>query len=1272
MNELPEELVTLPIPLVGLIGISNLHFYIEKNISTRSIVDFQRLHPVSPIATSSQQQQSHISLDPLSPKLVSADTPISSSPSNQSRIEQQLNNDLLISTPNNSGSPALQQQQHSQSQSSSPNSSTTNTVSGWRVQLLQPPIIKVVSIEVGGLTNKKEKKPNHSESFIPQGVIKANWIHKHTASLPSVVSLFLQWPEDKSPKSHDALLSQIDAVKANIKQRNVKLMIVIVTNSSNVDVYDERFSMIRRRADIDPKYIIFLNKSEMKIFVKKWEKLALELTDLHYKEECQSSKSQIAKSTHPFLVIRYHFKIAFYSEFRNDMNSSLKYYTFAYNSLKDWKPNNDPRGSRFEELRMIASFLNFKICKFYLWSNNSNEALQQFERHIRLFKIYHGPDEKQFGHYQWIAREYQIFAELLEMCTNTNRNAIPGGSIFYYQTAAKYTEERRKYFKWVSDKYSNSTSVQKFKDSKPRFNLTTGCIYIGQPPPDLSHPLDHSTPAMVGVLHDDEMDDFYRSISIELQTNYTNLIVDLLGRAFEQATIHRNTRIISFIESLIANEYFIDHQYDMALQYFNHNALTYRREKWWMLLTYTLSMCLKCVHNLNQPTSYIGYAMDLLSPDLTNSKKERSIIQQFLLYVLVDSSKLSPPISLTAPLDVKMDHTHPLINCRVQFPHSIATSHSKTEFFVVIESHFPDPIRFSKLRAVFSDPSYNKVLNGDQLSIVDPISPTLKMNQERKDLVFLPNESRLFSFTLATKEKMELECQSVILELGSSPSVNFCWNISEWAIKSDQESSDKDQHNQQPQVKKNQVTLQQQQQQQQQQLVKPDPYKKFLERSSIRILDHESLIQIKCNHTPPAIINEFYEIELELVNNDKEITKGTITFELLNPNIATNQQQQQQQQTELLLPTIEINNKPLVSSPSITQIHQTQQQAERGIYPKPSFSEQLSTLSLPHIQEKASFKKIFYLHSSQIDENRLVINVSYETKSNEISHSSKGFNFPVQIGFLTQFQFFSTNFTPNDMYDGAIVAKEPLLLLCDIRMNLPYDVVIDKTTLKINNVSQATLNPLMMGASDESGAPNDASSVPVGHLLSSSNSNLSPSTLTRDGNYSCWFNLIPLITGESLSLGSLTIYWRRKVKGNDQDDKSIVSQLPILLPHMRITTNPFITNVNVPSYGVVGVPLAHSIVITNNTNFLQEFELLVTNPASYGGSDAPFLFAGDRVGTFSIHPESTHEIRHVLLPLVAGKHPLPHFKITSKRFNKELPKTKNTNEFLFVKPFLSN
>ncbi|EGC32760.1 hypothetical protein DICPUDRAFT_155255 [Dictyostelium purpureum] len=1264
MNELPDDLILTPQPLIGLVGCQNLHFYIDKNISLKPSLDFERIHTPS---TNSPTITATSSPTPITPNLstanptggsglISGGGSYSSSPIDPYSVNNTtfqlsdltIQSDDIWKTPTK-GNPLLTATVNSGSPSNGSNSSLSNLVQqqslltpgqpqqlqnpsiqpvivgGWRVQYNNLPIFKVSTFEPGSLSTKKDKK---LESYIPMGILKANWIHKHKASIPSVISLFIQWPEDKNPKSHDQILAQIDLVKGNIKSRNIKLMVVIVT-SVNLDNHDEKVVLVRRRADVDPKYFLFLNKQDLKPFVRKWERLALELSDQYYKDLCQTIRSQITRTIHPFLAIRYHFKIAYYSEFRNDIPSTLKFYKDSYSLLKDYKINNDNKGIRFAEVRNLASFFNFKICKISLWNNLIHESLQQFEKHSKLYRIYMGPGEKEFTHSIWLAREYQIFAELLEMCPNTNKSTFITNPGFYYQISAKHLSSRRENFKALSDHFKTSPKVLKFRDSKQRYDLTN-LHYIGQPPPDLSHPLELQSGNT--ETHDElviaaDEDDFNKSVAAELSLNYTTLIIDQLNKAYDQSTVSGNHRILSYIESQIAYEYFTSKQYDLALKYYSKNAFTYRREKWTTLLTHSLSMLLKSVHLLNLPTNFIGYALDYLSPELNNTPSDRSNIQKNIQSILYEPNKLSPPLSLSAPLDINMDHTHPLINCRVQFPQSFTFTHSTTEFYVVIGSHFPNPIGFSSLKVLFSEKSYNKTLTDNNSSVANKGQysvSNIQKDKERSDLIFLPDESRLFSFKLNTKEKMELECLSVILEMGEGNSkINFIWNVQDWAIKSD-ETENEELTNIQPtpnnsnnKSNNNNVTTVNENE-------KPDPYKKFLERSSIRILDHESLIQIKCNHNSPAIVNEFYEIELEIVNNDKEIKKGSITFEINQQN-----------------------------------------QFEKGIYLSPDRTQPLSQLDLERILEKKSFKKKFYIYSSAVDENKLLINISYETKTGEISHTSKMFIIPVQIGFNTQFQFFNDHFQLiSDLYDTGVPTREQLLLLCDIRSNLPYNVIIEKTSLQISSFAESARNSSLLSPNltltDETIA-----NMPVAELNSNSNNTITSVELSKDNNHSSWFNLVPLLISESISFGNFVIEWKRKGANVNQ-----ISILPIALPHVRTTSNSFITNVEVAQFGVVGVPFIQTITIQNNTHFLQEFELVVINSPSYGNSDMPFFFSGDKQSSFSIHPDSTHEIKHVLLPLVAGKLILPHFKIISKRFNKELAKTKNVNSFIFIKPNL--
>lgn len=54
---------------------------------------------------------------------------------------------------------------------------------------------------------------------------------------------------------------------------------------------------------------------------------------------------------------RNNFKVAFYAEFRGDVQPALKYYTLAYYNIRDIPRDN----SSAMELKVMADFVNFKV-----------------------------------------------------------------------------------------------------------------------------------------------------------------------------------------------------------------------------------------------------------------------------------------------------------------------------------------------------------------------------------------------------------------------------------------------------------------------------------------------------------------------------------------------------------------------------------------------------------------------------------------------------------------------------------------------------------------------------------------------------------------------------------------------------------------------------------------------------------------------------------------------------------------------------------------------
>eukprot|EP01104_Vermistella_antarctica_P014734 TRINITY_DN468_c1_g2_i1.p1 TRINITY_DN468_c1_g2~~TRINITY_DN468_c1_g2_i1.p1 ORF type:complete len:290 (+),score=65.40 TRINITY_DN468_c1_g2_i1:3-872(+) len=198
--------------------------------------------------------------------------------------------------------------------------------------------------------------------------------------------------------------------------------------------------------------------------------------------------------------------------------------------------------------------------------------------------------------------------------------------------------------------------------------------------------------------------------------------------------------------------------------------------------------------------------------------------------------------------------------------------------------------------------------------------------------------------------------------------------------------------------------------------------------------------------------------------------------------------------------------------------------------------------------------------------------------------------------------------------------------------------------------------------------------------------------------YMVWCRATSPFAGNAVSLGKFKMTWRRSgmstlallkenckaadKKLNVADKKSDVisrkgdvtsgkgavaadkqdppCEIDVTVPPLRIARSPFSTKMQVPPHGVVGSPITISVTITNHTQRLEDFRLLVNESPS-------FLFAGTRRSSFKILPFASYCIQHVLVPVESGKLKLPKLQLTSHRFSTELAGTKQSR-FVFVRP----
>lgn len=80
-----------------------------------------------------------------------------------------------------------------------------------------------------------------------------------------------------------------------------------------------------------------------------------------------------------------------------------------------------PPIQRLVEIKAVAEQLHFKISTLLLHGGKVVEAITWFNKHIAAYERLVGEPEIAFLHWEWLGRQFLVFAELLE----TSSAAIP-------------------------------------------------------------------------------------------------------------------------------------------------------------------------------------------------------------------------------------------------------------------------------------------------------------------------------------------------------------------------------------------------------------------------------------------------------------------------------------------------------------------------------------------------------------------------------------------------------------------------------------------------------------------------------------------------------------------------------------------------------------------------------------------------------------------------------------------------------------------------------
>ncbi|CAG8556735.1 2174_t:CDS:10, partial [Cetraspora pellucida] len=760
----------------------------------------------------------------------------------------------------------------------------------------------------------------------PDGLIPPAWVRKHREMLPSVVVGFYDlWhrsmggsikEKDESmtspelfgsiepiEKEKDGILAlEINEKRKSLYERGIRFAAVILLKAQHSEdpLTEERLGYIRKASGLDARNCFFALPPDRDIteFVTTINELVnmislqkglYEHSLNYYREHGKRVKRKRTRLPSPATagyirpssdyhssapaplsiqgwMFRYDYKMATFAEFRQEIDASIHYYESAYTLLVDFfapqssitpgAPGLPMRSKRWVEARILADCINLKICKLNLYINAPSAALAQLNKHITTFKrlcntLEIGDDT--FEYWSWLSKQYRVFGDVLDIATRSgfiipdpttifhttssadyrfggaSNSPMAGSGVnptmvlqhpgFYYHSAAQCNSVRRKKFLAVEKIIQASGDALKFPSSVL----------------EAERNIDHST-----------------------------LTIELLTKSYEQFKKQKAGRMTLYLASEIAGTYVEARKYDMALKFFERIAKTYRKEDWHTILESILNWSLKCAKESGTWDNVVEYLIELLSDKFHMSEQKRIEIQNKLMNVIFK-------VNLT---------------CYVQFKEPSTFVATPTPFQITFITPLDTPplaLQFTYLRLSFNDANFNHYFthnsndesNDTKLQWINCKECLRKeVNGEgyvwvkNVDLTFRKGSTKIFEGLLVPKESGDLQLQVVTLGFLSEN-----WKIElRFDVNTLREEPMKRKWLQFEPISDGEQ-------------VKTPSFMNIEgsgDRATIKVTQKQAKLDIKVNHSAPALLDEHYPIQLTILNLESEDIKAMLNAELIS------------------------------------------------------------------------------------------------------------------------------------------------------------------------------------------------------------------------------------------------------------------------------------------------------------------------------------------------------------------------------------------------------
>ncbi|KAD4586446.1 hypothetical protein E3N88_24047 [Mikania micrantha] len=496
---------------------------------------------------------------------------------------------------------------------------------------------------------------------------------------------------------------------------------------------------LRKHAEVDAKYVITFIPDDA--------------------DEGRRVKTRLEKKSYGSIEfnVRYCFKVAIYAEFRRDWVEALRMYEDGYHALREMIGTSTrlPPIQQLVEIKMVAEQFHFKISTLLLHGGKIVEAIKWFRQHNASYKKLTGPTQMNFLHWEWLSRQFLVFAELLETTSATISSptltvADRTSSDWEFRPAYYYQASSFIYLSLIHQRNLLYVSMKQLAAQFLKEKKTCVEFAVSVTPIDTDESCDSIVPSLyvgqfarlldlgetsVMQLITDEDYILFALIAEGKRFGDSTEIIALLKKAYEAYDNLKSQRAASFCRLLMAKEYFLTSDYTNSKHHFDNLTSLYRQEGWVTLLWEVLGYLRECSRKLGSAQDFVSYSLEMaalpISPisslqELKNCgpagspslKHAENIHKEVFAIVREEASNEEEnmggiKVNSDHPLHLEIDLVSPLrvvLLTSVAFHEQIVKPHAPTLITLSLLSQLPSPVEIDQLEIQFNQSECNFII----------------------------------------------------------------------------------------------------------------------------------------------------------------------------------------------------------------------------------------------------------------------------------------------------------------------------------------------------------------------------------------------------------------------------------------------------------------------------------------------------------------------------------------------------------------------------------